>query len=146
MLEVNPSLAALLAFGGVCHLGILIASALVPRVLDWKGELKRLHPLTRHLVWTHGAFIVLTIAAFGVISLAAPADLAAGTRLARLFCGFVAAFWLARLGIQLFLFDAKPFLTSALLKLGYHGLTAVFTFLGLVYAWAALAPAAGGAE
>ena len=143
---LDLSLTTLVALGGVCHLGILIASALVPRVLDWKGELTRLHPLTRHLVWTHGAFIVLTILAFGVISLVAPADLASGTRLARLFCGFVAAFWLSRLAIQLFLFDARPFLTNGLLKLGYHGLTAVFTFLGLVYGWAALAPEIGGAR
>ena len=145
MLDVKPSLPALLALAGVCHLGILVASALVPRVLDWKGELTKLHPLSRHLVWTHGAFIVLTIVAFGLISLAAPAELASGAKLARLFCGFVAAFWLARLGIQLFLFDARPFLTRRFLKLGYHGLTVVFTYLGVVYGWAALLPAAPAA-
>ena len=141
---LQPSLTGLVALGGVCHLGILVASALVPRVLDWKGELTKLHPLTRQLVWTHGAFIVLTILAFGLISLAAPAELASGAKLARLFCGFVATFWAARLAIQLFVFDARPFLTGPLLKLGYHGLTVVFTYLALVYGWAALAPGNGG--
>ena len=140
----TTTLTNLLLLGGVCHFGILIASALVPRVLDWKGELQRLSPLSRHLVWTHGAFIVLTIVAFGVISVANAATLAGGTSLARWFCGFVAAFWLARLGIQLFLFDAGPFLSKPVLKLGYHALTVVFTYLGVVYAWAALAPAAAG--
>src|SRR4051794_9849095 len=117
------TLADLLLLGGVCHFGILTASALVPRVLDWKGELKHLSPLSRHLIWTHGAFIVLTIVAFGVISVANAADLANGARVSRWFCGFVATFWGARLGIQLFLFDARPFLTNRFLKLGYHGLT-----------------------
>ena len=137
------TLSTLLVLGGVCHFGILIASALVPRVLDWKGELKQLSPLSRHLIWTHGAFIVLTIVAFGVISVVNAADLAGGSRLARSMCGFIAAFWLARLGIQLFLFDARPFLTSPFLKAGYHGLTVVFAYLGVVYAWAALLPPAG---
>ena len=137
---MTVNLATLLLLGGVCHFGILTASALVPRVLQWRQELHKLQPLSRHLVWTHGIFIVLVIAAFGMISVAAAPDLAGGTRLARLVCGFISVFWLARLAIQLLLFDARPFLTSVSLRLGYHGLTAVFTYLGLVYAWAALLP------
>ena len=50
----------------------------------------------------------------------------------------IGLFWLCRLGIQLLLFDARPFLTSALLKLGYHGLTVAFTFLSAVYLYMAL--------
>ena len=135
------TLATLILLAGVAHFGILFASALVPRVLDWRGELAHLNPLSRHIVWTHGAFIVLTLVAFGAISLANPAELAAGSLLARWFCGFVAVFWLARLALQLFVFDARPYLTRTFLKLGYHGLTLVFAFLGTVYAWAALWPA-----
>ena len=59
--------------------------------------------------------------------------------LARSVCAFIALFWGARLMIQLFLFDARPYLTSFALKVGYHGLTAVFTYLGAVYAVAAVA-------
>jgi hypothetical protein len=137
------TLTMLLVLGGVCHFGILLASALVPRVLDWNRELARISPLSRHVVWTHGVFIVLTIIAFGVITVVNAPALAAGTALARWFCGFVAVFWLSRLVVQLFLFDAGPYLTSRLLKLGYHGLTVVFAYLGTVYGWAALvAPAA----
>jgi len=141
---MTVNLANLLFLGGVCHFGILGASALVPRVLAWREELAKLRPLCRHLVWTHGAFIVLVIVAFGVLSVVAAPDLADGSRLARLMCGFVAAFWLARLAIQLFLFDATPFLTNRWLKLGYHGLTAVFTYLGAVYAYAAAFPGGTG--
>jgi hypothetical protein len=125
--------------GGVLHLCILIASALTPGVLDWKRELERLRPLSRQLIWVHGAFIVLTIIGFGVISLVAPRELASGTTLARAVCAFVAAFWLCRLGVQFFVFDARPFLTKTYLKLGYHGLTIVFLVLVLTYGFAALA-------
>lgn len=132
------TLTTLLVLGGVCHFGILMASALVPRVLDWRGELARLSGLLRHLIWVHGVFVVLTIIGFGAISLVAASELAAGTRLARSVCAFISIFWLARLGVQLFLFDAKPYLTSPLLKIGYHGLTVVFTYLAAVYGYAAL--------
>src|SRR5919107_2835371 len=132
------TLQTLILLGGVCHFGILLASALTPRVLDWRGELARISPLSRHVVWTHGVFIVLTIVAFGLITVANAPALAAGTALARWFCGFVAVFWLSRLVVQLFLFDARPYLKTPLLTVGYHVLTVVFAYLGAGYAWAAL--------
>jgi hypothetical protein len=128
----------LIFIGGVLHLGILIASALVPGVLDWRRELDNLRPLTRQLVWVHGVFIVLTIIGFGVISIVAPRELASGTILARAVCAFVAAFWLCRLGVQFFVFDARPFLTRAYLKVGYHALTIVFLILVATYGFAAV--------
>src|SRR5262245_31595455 len=132
------NLAILILIGGVLHFGILLASALTPRVLDWKKELTKLDQLTRQLVWVHGAFIVLVIIGFGVISVALPAELAAGTRLARGVCGFISLFWLTRLAVQFFVFDAKRYLTSAWMKLGYHGLTCVFAYHAVVYSIAAL--------
>ena len=42
-----------------------------------------------------------------------------------------------RLVIQFFLFDAKPYLRNWVLKLGYHGLTLVFTWQTVVYGWVA---------
>jgi hypothetical protein len=128
----------LILIGGVLHFGILLASALTPRVLDWRHELARLDPLTRQLVWVHGAFIVLVIIGFGLLSVTLPDQLAAGTWLARAVCGFIGLFWLLRLAVQFFVFDAKAHLKNQLLKLGYHGLTCVFAYQAVVYAIAAL--------
>ncbi|HVT82781.1 MAG TPA: hypothetical protein VHM90_19240 [Phycisphaerae bacterium] len=130
----------LIAIGGLCHFGILVASALVPKVLDWRTQLRLLQPLCRHVVWTHGAFIVLVIVGFGSLSLGLASDLAAGTALARGICAFIGLFWLSRLVIQLFIFDARPFLTTRFLTLGYHGLTVVFIYLSCTYLAAALGP------
>ena len=41
---------------------------------------------------------------------------------------------------ELVYFEPADFLKSALLKLGYHGLTIVFTFLTVVYATSAVMP------
>ncbi len=133
------NLAWLIFIGGLLHFGILIASASVPQVLDWKATLGKLDPLTRQLVWVHGAFIVLVIVGFGLLSLIFADALAAGTPLARGMCLFIALFWLARLGVQLFLFDAKPYLKTKLLAAGYHGLTLVFAYHAVVYSLAAFA-------
>jgi hypothetical protein len=129
--------ARLLFVGGILHFGILFASALVPRVLDWRSALRQLDPLSRQLVWVHGLFIVLVIIAFGVLSVAFPHELADGSRLARAVCAFIGLFWTCRLVVQFAVFDARPYLKSALLAIGYRGLTVVFCYLAIVYAWAA---------
>jgi hypothetical protein len=136
------TLTILILIAGFLHFGILIASALVPQVLDWRCELDRVSALTRQLVWTHGAFIVLTIIAFGLLSIVNATALAAGDPLARSLAGFIAIFWGARLALQYTWFDARAYLTTPVLRLGYHGLTLLFAFFTLVYGWAALRPAA----
>lgn len=128
----------LIFLGGILHFGILIASALVPQVLDWRRELGKLSPLTRQLIWVHGAFIVLTILGFGALSALLPAQLASGTPLARAVCALIALFWAARLAVQFTLFDARPYLTRWWLKLGYHGLTVVFFSLAAIFGATAL--------
>ena len=125
---------------GLLHFGVLIASALVPQVLDWKRELARLSTMTRQLVWVHGAFIVLVIVAFGTLSLLHPDDLASGAPLGRSISACIAVFWGARLSLQFLLFDPTPLLKKVSLKVGYHGLTVVFAYFSVIYGWASIAP------
>ena len=132
------TLVNLIMIAGALHFGLLTASLLTPGVLQWRTELLSVSPLSRHVIWVHGAFIVLVIVGFGLISLLNAPALAGGSALARSVCGFMAVFWLARLMIQLFLFDARPYLTNRLLKLGYRGLTVLFIFFSAVYGCAAL--------
>jgi hypothetical protein len=124
--------------GGLLHFVILIASALTPRVLDWRANLAALHPFLRRLFWVYGSFIVLVIVSFGVLTLFHADELASGAPLARSICAVIAIFWLARLAVQFFVFDAKPFLTTTFLRMGYHGLTLLFAALVLIYSCAAL--------
>jgi hypothetical protein len=133
------NLPLLITIAGVLHFAILLASALTPQVLDWRRELNKLDPLSRQLVWVHGAFIVLVIIGFGVVSIALPAELASGSMLAKAVTGFIALFWAARVTLQYLFFDAAPYLRTPLLRLGYHALTLVFLYHVAVYTAAALA-------
>lgn len=128
----------LILIGGGLHFLTLIASAMVPKTLDWRGELAKLIPFLRTLFWVYGAFIVLTILAFGIISLVNYKVMAAGESLeARSICTFIAVFWGARLVVQLFFFDASEYLTNRFLKVGYHSLTLTFAFQMFAYAYCA---------
>jgi hypothetical protein len=138
-----PSLETLIVISGVLHLATLLGSAQVPRELKFKEDLRKLNPMLRHWVLVAGGYIVFNIIAFGVISLVFREELASRTVLARVFCGYIALFWLMRLLIQFFLFDAKPYLRNWFLKAGYHGLTVVFTWQVLVYGWVAIGQKGG---
>lgn len=134
------TLELLILIAGLLHFGVLIASALVPQVLDWRRELNLVSPLTRQLVWTHGIFIVLVIIGFGVLGITQSTSLASGEPLARAVSAFIAIFWGARLLLQYTWFDARAYLTTPLLKWGYHGLTILFSYFTAVFAFAALQP------
>ena len=131
-------LETLIFISDILHLGTLLGSAQVPKELNFKEELPKVAPLMRHWILVAGAYVVLNLIAFGVISLTLSKELASGSPLARAFCGYVAIFWGCRLVVQFFVFDAKPYLRNWFLTLGYHGLTLVFTWHTLVYGYAAL--------
>ncbi len=128
----------LIFVGGILHWGTLLGSAQVPRELRFRDELPKLPPLLQHWILVAGGYIVLDLIGFGLISICCARQLASGIPLARAICGFIAVFWLIRLVIGLFLFDARPYLRNWFLRLGYFGLTLVFVYHTLVYGIAAL--------
>jgi hypothetical protein len=136
--SINPLFEAALRAAGIGQFLVLIASALVPRHFAWREAFQPLHPFLRRLFWTYGAFIVLTIAAFGVLTLRFAQEMAAGEPVARGLAAFIALFWGARLFVQFFIFDLREWLTSSLMRLGNHALTLAFIFFTLVYAWTAI--------
>ena len=129
-----------LLLAGVGHFMLLAASALTPLVLDWRGQLQSLPKLLRLLFWVYGVFIVLTIIGLGTLTLRHAEAMAVGEPVARSLAGFAMVFWGLRLGVQLLVFDTRPYLTNGWLKLGDHVLTAAFVFFTLVYGWAAIWP------
>ncbi len=133
-------LANLIFVGGLAHLCILIASALVPFRLNWRAELGSLSRLHRQMYWVYGGYVVLNIIAFALLSLWHSQELARGSGLARGVCLFIAVFWGLRVALQA-VFDVKSHLTTWWLRLGYHGLTVLFVCFTVLYGWAALRPA-----
>lgn len=133
---MDERLPDLLVAAGVGQLLVLIASALVPLRLNWRVELQVLPRLHRQMYWVYGGYVVLSIVAFGLITLFHAHELASGRPLARAFCLYAAVFWGIRLALQ-GVFDVKAHLTTWWLKLGEVALTVLFACFTLVYGWAA---------
>ena len=107
------------------------------RILE---ELPKLNRLLRHWVLVAGGYVVLNLVAFGLLCLAFAEELASGSPLACGICAFISVFWGIRLVIQIFLFDAREYLRTRFLKVGYHSLTCVFAWHTLVHGFAATWP------
>jgi len=129
---------SLLQLAASLQLLILIASALTPRVLDWRRNLAALHPFLRKLFWVYGSFIVMVIIAFAALTFLHADAMATGEPVARSLCIFIAIFWGARLFVQFAIFDPRAFLTLRFYQLGYHALTFAFAFLVFIYGKAAI--------
>ena len=128
----------LLQLAAAVQLLILTASVLTPRVLDWRKNLAVLHPFLRKLFWVYGAFIVMVITAFAILTFRHADAMAAREPVARSLCLFITIFWGARLFVQFAIFDPPPVLTNWIHRVGYHSLTFTFAFLVLVYGKATL--------
>ena len=127
----------LIFLAGIGQLSVLIASALVPLLLNWRQELSTLSRLHRQMYWVYGGYVVLAIVAFGLLSIVNAHELAGGTPLARGVCAYIAVFWGVRLILQA-VFEAREYLTRWWLRAGYSLLTMLFAAFTAIYTWAAM--------
>ena len=134
------TLTLLLQVAAVLHVGLMCAGLLMPQVVGMRAHLATVPQFVRHLFWVYYAFIGLCLAGFSVITFAYAETLAAGGPLARAMCVFFMLFWTLRLIAATFIFDMRPYLTTAPRRLGYHAINAVFAYLPIVYALAATQP------
>lgn len=132
------TLEALLQIAGLLHLGLIAAGVTLPRVVGLRAHLAPLPPFIRRLFWVYYAFIGFCLVSFGAASLFMSKELADGTPLARLVCGFLCGFWTIRLVAALLVLDVRPYLTRPILRIGYHATNLVFILLPAIYGWAAL--------
>jgi len=90
---------------GAGHFVILLASSQVPYRLHWKQDLAHLMPFNRKLLWVQSGFTVLTIIAFGTLTLVLHSELLRGDRSALGLAGFIGIYWIARILVDAFYFS-----------------------------------------
>jgi hypothetical protein len=123
---------------GAGHFVILIASFQVPSRLRWKQDLAQLMPFNRKLLWVQSGFTVLTIIAFGTLTLALHAELLRGDRAALGLACFIAVYWTARILVDAFYFSHEDWPKGKQFVVGHFLLTSVFAALASSY-WALFA-------
>ena len=122
---------------GIGHFCILFASFQVPSRLGWKGDLARLSPFNRKLMWVYGGTTLLTIIAFGALTLFLHHEFLAGDRAALALAAFIAIFWTLRIAIDFFYFEHSDWPPGIPFLIGHFLLTALFVALAVTY-WAVL--------
>jgi len=122
-----------LAGGG--HFVILAASFQVPSRLRWQQDLAQLMPFNRKLLWVQSGFTVLTIIAFGTLTLGLHEELLRGTRAALGLACFIGIYWTARVVVDAFYFSHEDWPKGRQFVIGHILLTSLFVSLAASY-WA----------
>jgi alginate O-acetyltransferase complex protein AlgI len=120
------------ALGGL-QLCVLLASAQVPKRLNWREELPRLSPFNRKLMWTYGIFIVTTIVSFAILTLVLHGSFLRGEPAAVALATFMSIFWTLRLVFDACYFRSEDWPEGEEFRVGHVLLNALFTFLVLGY-------------
>jgi hypothetical protein len=118
---------------GIGHFVILIASAQVPSRLGWKEGLKPLTPFNRKFVWVQSGFTVLTIIAFGTLTLVLHSELMRGERAALGLAAFIGVYWTTRILVDAFYFSHEDWPKGRMFVIGHVLLTSLFCFLAASY-------------
>jgi hypothetical protein len=118
---------------GAGHFLILVASSQVPSRLRWKEDLAQLMPFNRKLLWVQGAFTVLTILAFGTLTLLLHQELLRGDRAAMGLACFIGLYWTARILVDAFYFSHEDWPKGRQFVIGHLLLTSLFVFLAASY-------------
>jgi hypothetical protein len=120
---------------GAAHFLVLAASFQVPSRLRWKQDLAQLMPLNRKLLWVQSSFTVLTIIAFGVLTLSLHQEILRGERAAMGIVGFIATYWTARILVDAFYFSHADWPEGRMFVVGHALLVCLFVALASSY-WA----------
>jgi hypothetical protein len=118
---------------GAGHFVILFASAQVPSRLRWKQDLAQLMPFNRKLLWVQGGFTVLTIIAFGILTLALHTEMLRGDRAAMGLACFIGSYWTARILVDAFYFSHEDWPQGRQFVIGHTLLTCLFVALAGSY-------------
>ncbi len=116
-------------FAGAGHFCVLIASFQVPSRLHWKEDLEKLTVFNRKLMWVHGAFTVLTIVAFGMLTLVFHGEMLRGDRAALGLALFIGAYWALRVAVDFFYYDHADWPKGRGLVAGHILLNLLFVYL-----------------
>lgn len=132
-IDATQFFSGILWLAGAGHFVILFASFQVPARLQWKKDLAQLMPFNRKLLWVQGSFTVLTIMAFGTLTLLLHNEFLRGDRAALGLACFIAIYWTARICVDAFYFSHEDWPQGRQFVAGHVLLTALFTALALSY-------------
>jgi hypothetical protein len=122
---------------GAIYVGIMVANVPLPRRLRLQERLAGVPGFVRQIFYVHWIYIVLLLGMFAALCFGFASDLSGATALGRFLSAVMAAFWLLRMGLQVFYYDRQLRRENRGLDLLY--MTAL-AFLIVIFGAAALRP------
>ena len=126
----------LIFFAGLAQIALVVGSAAIPKLLNWKGELMKTSLLIRQIFWTYAGYILVINFSFGLLSILGEEELLDKSFLAKAITLFIALYWITRILIQFFYFDTSAAPKGLIYKVGEVTLVLLFFFLAIIYSCA----------
>jgi hypothetical protein len=114
---------------GFVHLGIIAANVPLPGKLRVRERLAGVPRFVRQIFYVHWAYIVIVLGLFAGLCFGFARELAGASSLGRCLSGFMAGFWLLRIGLQIFYYDREMRRENRGLDLLYVGSLAVLVVI-----------------
>jgi hypothetical protein len=92
---------------GVVDVGIMLANIPLPGRLRVQERLSGVPRFVRQIFYVHWGYIVMVLGMFAALCFGFAPELAGASALGRFLSGFMAAFWLLRVGLQVFYYDRE---------------------------------------
>ena len=89
------------------HLGIIAANVPLPGRLRVRERLEGVPRFLRQIFYVHWLYIVIVLGAFATLCFRFAPELAGVTAMGRFLSGFMAAFWLLRIVLQIFYYGRE---------------------------------------
>jgi hypothetical protein len=123
----------LVRLSGAFLLILASLNLLLPMHLEWKNDLAKLSLINRQIFLVHAFFIVLILVMMSVLSLFFAPALLDPSPLSRLALGGLTLFWLTRLVIQWFVYDASLWRGNRFNTFMHISFTLLWCFFTAVY-------------
>jgi hypothetical protein len=122
-----------LRIAGGLLIGLSLLHVFFPRRFHWREELPRLSLLNRQVFQVHCFFIAVIVLMLGVLSLFFANALLEAGNLARIVLAGIIIFWLLRLIVQFFFYDASLWRGNRFHTFMHVALTLLWVYLLVVY-------------
>jgi hypothetical protein len=122
---------------GAVHVGIMAANIPLPGRLRVRERLAEVPRFVRQIFYVHWVYIVIVLGMFAALCFGFAPELAGASGLGRFLSGFMAGFWLLRIGLQIFYYDREIRRENRVLDLLYLGSLVV---LVVIFGTAAVRP------
>ena len=92
---------------GAIHAGIVVANIPLPRRLRVRERLAGVPRFVQQIFYVHWLYIVIVVGMFAALCFGFAPELAGASGLGRFLSGFMAAFWLLRIVLQVSYYDKE---------------------------------------